>query len=219
MPPAGRPHQGCLRRWGILLKDQTAASRGADCPPIDSRVMAIVPDNKDWTWVLDRRCPECGFLSVALPRDQIAPMIRANAQAWTDMLAGDPVRLRLRERDDRWSRLEYACHVRDVFRIFEERLRLMLTSDDPTFENWDQDRTAIEDHYGDQDPQTVSTELSRAAGGLATDFDQVEGAAWERRGTRSDGASFSVTTIGRYALHDVVHHLHDVAGNSATAAS
>lgn len=23
--------------------------------------MAIVPDTKDWTWVLERACPECGF--------------------------------------------------------------------------------------------------------------------------------------------------------------
>jgi hypothetical protein len=23
--------------------------------------MTIVPDTKDWTWVLRRPCPECGF--------------------------------------------------------------------------------------------------------------------------------------------------------------
>lgn len=181
--------------------------------------MAIVPDNKDWTWVLERRCLKCGFACSELPRDQIAPMIRANAQAWSDILADDPVQLRLRERDDRWSRLEYACHVRDVFRIFDERLNLMLTSDDPTYENWDQDRTASEDRYGHQNPQVVAAELSKAAGMLAGDFDRVEGAAWQRRGTRSDGAKFTVQSIGRYALHDVVHHLHDVAGHSATPAS
>ncbi|MGO9962781.1 MAG: DinB family protein [Acidimicrobiales bacterium] len=181
--------------------------------------MAIVPDSKDWTWVLERRCPECGFVSAELPRDQIAPMIRTNAVAWKDILADDPVRLRLREHDDRWSRLEYACHVRDVFRIFDERLHLMVTSDDPTFQNWDQDRTAVEDRYGDQDPQTVGVELSEAGAALASSFDQVEAAAWERLGTRSDGAHFTVMTIGRYALHDVVHHLHDVAGSSATPAS
>lgn len=30
--------------------------------------MAIEPDTKDWTWVLDRPCPECGF--EALREDQ-----------------------------------------------------------------------------------------------------------------------------------------------------
>jgi len=23
--------------------------------------MTVEPDGKDWTWVLDRRCPECGY--------------------------------------------------------------------------------------------------------------------------------------------------------------
>ena len=23
--------------------------------------MTIIPDTKDWTWVLQRPCPECGF--------------------------------------------------------------------------------------------------------------------------------------------------------------
>src|SRR5208283_3619665 len=55
---------------------ETASSRAADRPRLDSRAMAIVPDSKDWTWVLERRCPECGFVSAELPRDQIAPMIR-----------------------------------------------------------------------------------------------------------------------------------------------
>ena len=26
--------------------------------------MPIEPDTKDWTWVLDRRCEECGFVHV-----------------------------------------------------------------------------------------------------------------------------------------------------------
>ena len=25
--------------------------------------MPVVPDTKDWTWVLQRRCPECGSRS------------------------------------------------------------------------------------------------------------------------------------------------------------
>ena len=26
---------------------------------------AITPDTKDWTWVLERPCPECGFEAAA----------------------------------------------------------------------------------------------------------------------------------------------------------
>jgi len=69
--------------------------------------MAIVPDTKNWTWVLERRCPECGFDSSKVPTDQIAALIRANAGTWLAILAEDPELLARRVRDDRWSPLEY----------------------------------------------------------------------------------------------------------------
>ncbi len=50
-----------------------------------------------------------------------------------------------------WSPLEYACHVRDVFPLFDERLVLMLAQDGPQYANWDQDATAVE-RYAEQDP-------------------------------------------------------------------
>ncbi len=176
--------------------------------------MAIVPDDKDWTWVLERRCPECGFEASDLARDQIAPIVRSSARAWEEILACDPARLARRPEEDHWSPLEYGCHVRDVFRLFDERLRLMLTLDPALFENWDQDRTAVEDHYAVQVPSAVAVQLSEAAAVVAADFDGVEGAAWERRGSRSNGSVFTVASLGRYMVHDIVHHLHDV--NSET---
>lgn len=171
--------------------------------------MPINPDRKDWTWVLERRCEQCGFDSSKFPRQHVAERIRANARAWRDVLDGSSS-LTTRPSDDRWSVLEYACHVRDVFRIYDERLRLMLTEDGPTFPNWDQDATAVDDRYNEQDPTTVAAEIGAAAARLADSFDEVEGAAWVRTATRSDGAHFTVDTFARYMVHDPVHHLHDV---------
>jgi hypothetical protein len=37
--------------------------------------------------------------------------------------------------------------VRDVFRVAQFRLGLMLTEDDPAFANWDQDETAVSKNY------------------------------------------------------------------------
>ncbi|MDQ6615617.1 MAG: DinB family protein [Actinomycetota bacterium] len=172
--------------------------------------MPIVPDTKDWTWVLERPCPECGFDASSLGPDQVAPLIRVNARAWSLILAERPELLGQRPRPDRWSALEYSCHVRDVFRLNDERLGLMLSADNPTFPNWDQDQTAVDDGYDEQDPMAVASELGSAADALAARFDTVDGAGWDRRGLRSDGAAFSVATFGRYTIHDPVHHLHDV---------
>ena len=104
----------------------------------------------------------------------------------------------------------YACHVRDVFRLFDRRLRRMLAEDDPQFANWDQDETAIAERYREQDPATVAAELQVAAAAIAVSFAAVEPGQWERRGRRSDGAVFTVRSFGRYFIHDPVHHLYDV---------
>ena len=45
---------------------------------------------------------------------------------------------------------------------------------------------------------------------LADRFDAVGADQWERRGFRSDGSVFTVESLGRYLMHDPVHHLWDV---------
>jgi hypothetical protein len=176
--------------------------------------VTIVPDAKDWTWVLRRPCSECGFDTRSFPRRQVSALLLAKVAVWRAVLAG-PSDVRHRPRPDVWSTLEYACHVRDVFRLYARRLELMLTQDDPTFPNWDQDATAIAERYGEQDPATVRDELTVAGERLAADFAAVADDSWERTGTRSDGAIFTVESFARYFIHDPIHHLYDVTGRRA----
>jgi hypothetical protein len=171
--------------------------------------MPIEPDTKDWTWVVERVCPECGFDAQGFPRERVGDLVRHNARQWQDVLAGDGD-LTSRPSDDRWSALEYACHVRDVFRLYDERLRLMLAEDDPDFANWDQDVTAVESRYGEQDPTEVSAAIAEAAARIADRFDGVAGDQWARTGNRSDGKRFTVESFARYFVHDPEHHLDDV---------
>jgi len=51
----------------------------------------------------------------------------------------------------------------------------------------------------------------RMAGCMAGDLAGVSGGQWARTGARSDGASFTVDTMARHYLHDLVHHLWDVS--------
>ncbi len=182
--------------------------------------MPIVPDTKDWTWVLERPCPECGFDASALRPTEVAGLVRENAAGWVVVLARPATELTTRPSDDRWSALEYACHVRDVLRLYDQRLALMLTEDDPDFANWDQDETAVADRYNEQVPGEVAAALHDAASSIADRFASVDGDAWQRTGNRSDGATFTVDTFARYFIHDPVHHLDDVAkGLAAVGAS
>jgi len=175
--------------------------------------MPIVPDDKDWTWVLAEPCPECGFEAVAFPREQVADLVEANAREWVALAGEHGDRFGLRPSDDRWSGLEYACHVRDVFRLYDYRLHLMLDQDDPDFPNWDQDAAAVDERYGEQALDQVIPDLVATGETLASSFREVTGDAWQRTGNRSDGKHFTVESFARYMVHDPIHHLWDVREN------
>lgn len=175
----------------------------------------IEPDTKDWTWVLDEPCPECGFEAAAVSVDQIPTIIRDNATTWAAVLTLDDVATR--PDPTTWSPLEYGCHVRDVHRVFDLRVGLMLDQDEPTFPNWDQDETAVAERYAEQDPATVSQELLDAAERVAERYESVPPGAWGRRGLRSNGSEFTIESIGQYHLHDIVHHAWDVRAGVSRA--
>jgi 2-polyprenyl-3-methyl-5-hydroxy-6-metoxy-1,4-benzoquinol methylase len=181
----------------------TTSDRTHAVPP------GVVPDTKDWTWVLEQPCPECGFDAAALDPARLPSAVEDNATVWTVVLGTDDAAVR--PQPHLWSPLEYACHVRDVNRVFLGRLARMLAEDDPGFADWDQDATAVEEDYGSQDPATVADEVVAAAAAVADAYRAVEDPVRQRRGHRSNGSRFTVDTLGRYHLHDLVHHAHDVS--------
>lgn len=183
---------------------------GSDPDPEADAASDIEPDEKDWTWVLQKPCPDCGFDAGTVAGPQVAALLRANAARWPAVFDRADARARPEQRV--WSPLEYGCHVRDVCRVFESRVNLMRLQVDPAFENWDQDATAVADGYGAQDPSVVSVELSAAAEAAARAFDGVGDGDWQRTGRRSNGSVFTIETLGQYFLHDLTHHLHDVNG-------
>ncbi len=170
--------------------------------------MPIVPDTKNWTWVLEKPCPDCGYDSTATAFDEIPGYIRENVAAFRQVLSGEG--LTMRPDDSTWSPLEYSAHVRDVYRIMLARLELMLVLVDPQFPNWNQDATAIEQHYNAQDPAVVADELATAGIAFADTLAQVHSGELGRMGFRGDGSAFTVESLAKYALHDPIHHLWDV---------
>lgn len=91
----------------------------------------------------------------------------------------------------------------------------MLEQDDPLFENWDQDAAAA--GYGGQPASVVASRLDDAAMTVAGRYARVTGTQWSRPGRRSNGSVFTVASLARYHLHDVLHHLWDVDPDGARA--
>jgi len=178
---------------------------------VDPESVAPEPDTKDWTWTLDRRCPDCGLAAGEIAWEEVADRAEVAALEWVQILRSSPA-VTARPRPDVWSPLEYGAHVRDVYRLFDTRLLSMLDEDQPTFANWNQDDTAVAERYQESDPDEVAEELAAAAATFIARLTAVEASQRDRRGYRSDGAEFTVTTLAQYFLHDVIHHLWDVTG-------
>src|SRR5215203_3389342 len=123
------------------------------------------PDTKDWTWTLTRRCEQCGLSAGEIDPADFAERAFVAAEEWVQILRSSPA-VTARPQPDVWSPLEYGAHVRDVYRLFDARLVQMLTEDNPTFAYWNQDETAINERYREQDPEVVADELEAAAQGF-----------------------------------------------------
>ncbi|PRY55641.1 DinB family protein [Knoellia remsis] len=184
------------------MSDASRTAPGAPAPG------GIVPDTKDWTWTLERPCPDCAFDAGTVPAADIASRVTAYTTPWTEVLARPDVATR--PDPGTWSALEYGCHVRDVCDLFAERVALMLETDGAPFENWDQDATAVEKAYADQSPSEVAAQLPLAAARLSSAYAGLSPEQLGRRGVRSNGSEFTVLTLGQYGLHDLAHHLWDV---------
>jgi hypothetical protein len=178
--------------------------------------MPIVPDDKNWTWVLERACPDCGFDAGSFDPTTVGAAIAGTVADFRALLAD--ARAAERPNDHTWSAVEYGCHVRDVYRLYLYRLDLMLNEDGPRFENWDQDVTAIADRYDQQAAASVALELEGAADMLAARYATVRADQWARTGFRSDGAAFTIDSFTRYLIHDPVHHVWDVREGYAALA-
>ncbi|MET8837688.1 DinB family protein, partial [Micromonospora sp. NPDC004540] len=164
------------------------------------------------------RCEECLFVYSALDSGELPQRLRDVAAHYPAALHGalDP---RWRPAPEVWSPLEYACHVRDVFRVQGERLALALRVDEPEFPPMGRDELVVTERYNAQDPGVVLADLAAAADAFAARFaalGEVELARtgvypWPRREART------LRWLGRHTVHEAEHHLLDIRRGARTA--
>lgn len=155
-------------------------------------------------------CPECGLdRSTLTPADTIAALLslpsRYTAAVVPLASAGNGLATR-RPSESVWSATEYTAHAADALRFICERAELILGEDDPELPR-----------FGDPDgrdysaigPDGALATFMSAALALAETLEAAEAAAWERTGHNELG-SRNLLETATYAVHEGVHHLHDV---------
>ena len=157
------------------------------------------------------RCDECGFTYATVATGDLPRRLEAAGPRFAAVLTAieNP---RRRPAPSVWSPLEYTCHVRDVLRVQGERLTLALETDDPEFAPMGREERVMLDAYNAQNPQTVLTELTEAANGLAHAFGTLSTPQWNRTGVYNwpTVESRSVLWLGRHTIHEIEHHLLDL---------
>ncbi|WP_300079100.1 DinB family protein [Propioniciclava sp.] len=172
------------------------------------------PDTKDWTWVLERPCPECGFEAGSLQPEQIPRSIAEAAAAFTSAVerpdAGH------RPEPHTWSVIEYGQHVADVMEVMSDRLKLILESGGrgAQFPDWDQDAAATEKEYWQANSHVTAILVKERAAAAQEMWASPTPEQWDWRGVRSNGSEFTARTLGQYFIHDLVHHVHDIGGTA-----
>lgn len=122
--------------------------------------------------------------------------------------AAPPEVRRLRPRADRWSVIEYVCHLRDVYAAYTIRLHRARTEDDPVLEPMLNDLRARRFRYNERDVEAVLDELGATAVGFCEEAARMD--QWDRLVMRLPGAYRTARWLVRQAMHEGQHHLDDI---------
>src|SRR6478752_10031293 len=110
-------------------------------------------------------CEECGFSHESLPIDDATDALREMGRRYRMPLSrglkGEDLDALLRSHplEGTWSALEYACHMRDVLMIQQERVGRVLVEPGYAPEPMRRDERVTELDYNGQDPAAVADDV------------------------------------------------------------
>jgi hypothetical protein len=104
--------------------------------------------------------------------------------------------LRWRPIPNKWSVKEIMCHLRDMERLaYLARYRRILSEDNPSLPNVDQDRLAMESDYINQDTKAALEEFKRLRWETIRTLEGTPPESWSRAGTHSTDGPMTVEQL------------------------
>lgn len=106
----------------------------------------------------------------------------------------------------KWSAIEIACHLRDIDRLYAERVSKAAFSERPTF--WMMDNRRVSEKLGcrDADPAAVLKEHKRRREDLLSLLRALPGGTWQRTGLHPKRGELTIEKLaGVIADHDDNH--------------
>jgi DinB superfamily len=168
------------------------------------------------------RCDECGFEPADLrPADTVVALRSFGRRYRTPLtrgLAGEDLDVVVRRSPGPgvWSAVEYAAHVTDIFRAFDDRVRCALAGRDPDEVVVDWEARVAAASAG-LDREATADDLADAAESLAVTLSELNEDEWDLPGRNGAGDVVPVAELATIAVHEGSHHLLD-AGRVLRAA-
>jgi DinB superfamily len=161
-------------------------------------------------------CPQCGLHPGAMERDRLGEALLAAAAAWRYFLTtADDAYLRKVPGPGIFSPIQYGAHVRDIQRVYGDRILLMLQEESPVFPQFNPD----EGEWGAFNllaPEELADGIDAQANRLAGILDGLQPEDWSRTMIRDGGSDgvyeFTIAGLASYAVHESQHHLQDANG-------
>lgn len=151
-----------------------------------------------------------------MDRDALGTQLMEAADSWRSFLmeAGDSY-LRTLPAPGVFSPMQYGAHVRDIFRVYGDRILTMLEEDDPVFPQFNPDE-GVWDTYNRLGREELADDLETQAQRLAAILGELEPDQWSLTMIRDGGTdgvyTFTVAGLASYAVHEAHHHLLDAEG-------
>jgi hypothetical protein len=144
-------------------------------------------------------------------------MLLESAGAWRAFLASaDESFLRTNPEPGVFSPIQYGAHVRDIVRVYGDRIELAIANDNPTFPQFSPSSEVFE-AYNEMAVGELTDDLDAQARRLATIVGNLQDDQWDRTLVRDGGKDgvFTFTVHGQacYAVHESHHHLLDAEGS------
>ena len=120
--------------------------------------------------------------------------------------------LRWRPSPQEWSIVEVCCHLRDSFEIDGERIRHMLSTDDPFLPAYDQEALARERDYQNESTPLVLAAVRAFWGGVAYLLENLSEEEWQRTGRHEERGRITVALEAEVMAEHAREHLEQIKG-------
>jgi hypothetical protein len=151
-----------------------------------------------------------------MDRALLGPALLRSAQEWRSFLAdADDAYLRRIPAPGIFSPVQYGAHVRDIQRVYGDRILLMLQEENPVFPQFNPDEDSW-NAFNEIDAGVLADQIREQAQRLAEILAGLAPDDWSRTMVRDGGSdgvySFTVAGLASYAVHESRHHLLDANG-------